>query len=168
MVCCVTGHRPKGFPFPREKNNFFYSNYLVKLKKEIEILIEEGYGHFICGMAEGADLDFAECILNFRDSGMSISLEAALPYPTPARTTTRSLVVKKREFLLSTCDSVIHVSPFYFKGCMQKRNTYMVDHADIVLAIWNGDCHGGTWNTIEYARKLGKNIRYIRLSDNLP
>ncbi len=49
---------------------------------------------------------------------------------------------------------------------MQKRNEYMVDKSNLVLAIWNGDKSGGTWNTIKYAMKKGKNIRYIMLNEN--
>ena len=48
---------------------------------------------------------------------------------------------------------------------MQKRNRYMVDKSDIILAIWNGEKSGGTWNTIEYAQKKGKKIIYIMLSE---
>jgi len=39
----------------------------------------------------------------------------------------------------------------------------MVDNADIVIAVWNGDekSKSGTWNCIKYARKKGKKIIYI-------
>jgi hypothetical protein len=40
----------------------------------------------------------------------------------------------------------------------------MVDHANLVLAVWNGQKKGGTWNTICYAQKIGKPIRYILLN----
>lgn len=30
------------------------------------------------------------------------------------------------------------VADHYEAGVMQKRNEYMVDHSDIVLAVWNG------------------------------
>ena len=46
---------------------------------------------------------------------------------------------------------------------MHRRNRYMVDKADLVLAVWNGICSGGTWYTIQYARSLKKPIRYIML-----
>ena len=57
------------------------------------------------------------------------------------------------------------ISERYFKGCMQKRNRYMVDKSDLVLAIWNGSETGGTWNTIKYARSKNKEILYIMLDE---
>lgn len=40
---------------------------------------------------------------------------------------------------------------------MQKRNEWMVDNADKVLACWDGST-GGTGNCIAYANKVGKEI----------
>ncbi len=48
----------------------------------------------------------------------------------------------------------------YTSDCMDKRNRYMVDHADYILAVWNG-CPSGTGNTVRYAHKKGKSIIVI-------
>jgi uncharacterized phage-like protein YoqJ len=40
---------------------------------------------------------------------------------------------------------------------MQKRNEYMVDKCDKLLAVWNGTT-GGTHNCIKYAKSKGKEI----------
>ena len=165
MICCVTGHRPKGFPFPYDPMGIEYMLYFDTLFCEIEKMIKEGYRDFITGMAEGADIDFAKCVLYFR-SKEDVTLEAALPYPIrPQKKITE--YIENRDDILMECDKKIIVSPYYYKGCMQKRNQYMVDKSDIVLAIWNNNFKGGTWNTIKYARSKGKPIRYIMLNDNL-
>lgn len=44
----------------------------------------------------------------------------------------------------------------------QDRNEHMVDLADEVICYWNGEEKGGTWNTIKYARKMGKPVKDIR------
>jgi predicted Rossmann fold nucleotide-binding protein DprA/Smf involved in DNA uptake len=35
------------------------------------------------------------------------------------------------------------------------RNAFMVDHSNVVIAFWNGE-KGGTWQTIQYALKIGR------------
>lgn len=163
MICCVTGHRPKGFPFSRDKEDIIFIYYKNQLSDEVDRLANEGYTHFITGMAEGADIDFAEAVILLRMDIPHIKLEAALPYPiTPAQR--RTAFGEERDGILLKCNIKHAVSPHYHKGCMQKRNEYMVDKADIVLAIWNGKTEGGTWNTIKYARSKGKPIRYIMLN----
>lgn len=43
-----------------------------------------------------------------------------------------------------------------------KRNEWMVDNAERVLAYWNGKQRGGTYACINYARKVQRPIRNIR------
>ena len=160
MICCVTGHRPSRFPFPRTEENSDFIRYLSELNKTIEQLINYGFDHFISGMADGADLDFAHCILGFQQRGHKITLEGALPYPIKDIEYQTADIRKK---LIGRCDSVTVVSDHYFRGCMHKRNRYMVDKAELVLAIWNRESKGGTWSTIEYATARKKEIRYIYL-----
>lgn len=164
MICCVTGHRPKGFPFPHGTDCFESEEYLILLEAQITELINSGYTRFISGMAEGADMDFAEIILDLRVDYTFISLEAVLPYPFVMPKNPTNVHFDKQE-IIAQSNAVIVVSPCYFRGCLQKRNRYMVDKSDLVLAIWNGERKGGTWDTIKYARKEGKEIRYIMLSE---
>ena len=164
MICCVTGHRPAGFPFPHENTDSQYREYCSKLSNEIEKLILEGYHTFITGMADGADIDFAEKVIRYREIFDDIMLVAAMPYPSqPVKHMTQDHM--KRLAILESCDIKHVISDHYFRGCMDKRNRFMVDRADLVLAIWNGVESGGTWNTIKYARSKGKPIRYLMLNE---
>ena len=43
----------------------------------------------------------------------------------------------------------------------QERNQKIVDHCDILLAVWDGKSHG-TGNTLAYARKVDKPAYVIR------
>lgn len=45
----------------------------------------------------------------------------------------------------------------YKPWLMQKRNEYMVDLADKVIAVWDGS-KSGTANCVKYAEKTGKGI----------
>lgn len=57
--------------------------------------------------------------------------------------------------LLTKCDKEILLQRKYTSDCMQKRNEYMVDNSDYVIAVWN--CQpSGTGNTVKYAQKSKK------------
>ena len=59
--------------------------------------------------------------------------------------------------LCAAADERIVLYPSYVEGCMQERNRYMVDHSDLVIAVWNGS-PSGTGNTVAYARERGKPV----------
>lgn len=54
------------------------------------------------------------------------------------------------------------VSDHYFRACYQRRNEFMVDHSNLVIAVWNGE-KSGTKNTIDYAIKYG--VKIINILD---
>ena len=163
MICCVTGHRPSGFPFSPDDGESRLE-YKKRLYDDVQGLMEQGYRHFITGMADGVDVDFAIAVLYFKNKFAGVTLEAALPYPRTAYQTNAD-PMNVKENILSKCDRISVVSDVYYEGCMQKRNCYMVDKSDLVLAVWNGTQKGGTWNTIRYARQVRKPIRYIMLEE---
>lgn len=164
MICCVTGHRPQGFPFPYDLDNSYFLTYLDIMKDTVEDLMYEGYTHFISGMSDGVDLDFASEVERMSNDFEGIILESALPYPLrmPLKATDNDVL---RNSLVDRSQKITVVSPQYFRSCMQKRNRYMVDRSDLVLAVWNGEKRGDTWYTIEYANKTGKPVRYIMLKE---
>lgn len=64
--------------------------------------------------------------------------------------------------ILSKADTVKLVSDEAYKPyLMQKRNEYMVDLADKVIAVWDGS-KSGTANCVRYAKKCGKDIIKIQ------
>lgn len=114
--------------------------------------VENGYTHFITGMAEGIDLMAAEIVLELRAARPEITLECALPY--------RKNGSRKFHEVLNKADAVTIVSDTYHSACMRIRNRYMVDHSDMVLAVFNGSS-GGTKQTIEYARIMEKKVQIL-------
>ena len=62
--------------------------------------------------------------------------------------------------IAAKCDKETMLQREYTPDCMDKRNRYMVDHADYILAVWNG-CPSGTGNTVRYAHKKGRSIIVI-------
>ncbi len=160
--CCCTGHRPKGFPFAYEKRGREYKAYLKLLKQKTETAITEyGITAFISGMAIGADLDFAEIVLKLRKK-YPVTLECAVPCPNQ---TLKWNDKDKRRYdgVIKRADKISLISERYTPECMLKRNRYMVDKSDRVIAVFNGKEEGGTWYTIKYAKANDKEIDFIDL-----
>ena len=162
-ICCCTGHRPNGFPFDYFKDKEKRNAYLTALQSKIGLAIEQGATQFISGMSLGVDLDFAEIILKLK-AKFPITLECAMPYPDYS--VRWSFEDEKRNYeILKSADKVTLVSDRYFNGCLFKRNRYMVDKSDLVIAVFNGEKKGGTFYTLSYAEKQGKIIEIIDLRE---
>ena len=54
---------------------------------------------------------------------------------------------------------LVHNGP-YTPWCMQKRNIYMVDSCNLLIAVWDGSS-GGTGNCVKYAESKKKKILRI-------
>lgn len=52
--------------------------------------------------------------------------------------------------VLEKCNKVITLQKNYSADCMNRRNRYMIDLADYLLAVWNGS-KSCTGNTVKYA-----------------
>lgn len=127
------------------------------MAQQINDLLRDGYLHFISGGALGVDLDFAEEVLRAKKIYAEITLEIAVPCKTQ---TVRWTVAERLRYfsILDRADKVTILSEQYSSFCMLKRNEYMVDKSDFVLAYWNGEESGGTWYTINYAKQKRKAV----------
>ena len=154
--CCVTGNRPQTFPWKYGKG-LKHKKYLADMARQIEELIENGFTYFISGGALGVDQDFAEAVLCAKQVHTGIELEIAVPCRTQAA---RWSEAEQRRYLsiLEHADRVEILSEQYTRYCMLKRNEYMVDKSDLVLAYWNGEERGGTWYTMNYAKRKKKEL----------
>ena len=156
-VCAFTGHRPQKLSFGYNENDPRCDKLKALLAKEIERLyLEEGVRHFISGMALGVDTYAAEAVLALRERYPDVTLEAAIPCESQAIKWREE--ARDRYFdIIERCDKETMVSRRYTPDCMEKRNRYMVDQADFLIAIWDGT-PSGTGNTVRYAYDLGKKI----------
>ncbi|MEG0934951.1 MAG: SLOG family protein [Clostridia bacterium] len=85
-----------------------------------------------------------------------ITLESAIPCESQAVKWKNAQQARYFE-IASHCDKETMLQRQYTPDCMQKRNRYMVDSSQFVLAVWAGR-PGGTGSTVRYARQLGRRI----------
>lgn len=151
--CCFTGHRPTKLPWRYDENDPRCTALKLRIRHAVEVAYEQGYRHFICGMAQGCDFYFCESVLEMRKKYPDITVEAALPCPTQADRWPE-IQQERYRVLVSACDFETMVSSQYTSSCMQRRDRYMVDHSSLLIAAFDGSA-GGTRYTVEYAMRRG-------------
>ena len=67
ISCCFTGHRPGKLPWRYHEAAPACLSLKRRIANAAEAAYEEGYRHFLCGMALGCDLYFCEAALALRE-----------------------------------------------------------------------------------------------------
>ena len=152
-ACCFTGHRD----IPPE----ILPALAAKLEAAILELIADGIRYFYAGGALGFDTLAPENVLRLPDHFPQLQLILALP----CREQTRgwfAASVKRYESILRRANEVVYTSEHYTRGCMQRRNRFMVDHSAVCVAYCTR-ATGGSAYTLQYARKAGLRILLLNM-----
>ncbi|MCD8382031.1 MAG: DUF1273 domain-containing protein [Clostridiales bacterium] len=160
--CCFTGHRTNRLPWLGNPSDFRTLSLTDALWKRIQSSYEDGYTHFLSGMALGTDLLCAELVLRLRaDTGGAVELIPVIPYPGQAERWKQEDRCRYREILQMCRENLVVVSPCYSKTCYFLRNRYLVDHAAKIIGVYDGSPSGGTHQTLEYARQKGLEMELL-------
>ena len=147
-TCCFTGHRviePGKIPLIKRE-----------LEKEIVLLIKSGYLYFETGGALGFDMIAAQTVLSLREKYAQIKLVLVLPCLSQTERWNASNKAIYEE-IKKKADDIIYTSQEYNRGCMHKRNRYLIESSSICIAYLIKD-FGGTVYTVKYAKNKGKAI----------
>lgn len=158
-TCCFSGHRPEKLPWHNNERDKRCVQLRQKLYDVVLALYFSGIFHFVCGMARGSDFYFAEAVLSLRRDYENVTLEAVIPCEEQAKNWSET--DRNRYYqLISECDTETLLQSAYTHDCMLRRNRYMVDHACVLVAVFDGT-FGGTLHTVNYA--LRKELEIIEL-----
>ena len=148
MIVAGTGHRPEklgGY------DDVIFERLTALARDRLRELRPE---KVISGMALGWDQALAWAALD-----MGIPITAAVPFegfgkkwPVDSQYRCASM--------LAVATEVHTVSEIACTAALQQRNEWMVDRADLMLALWDGSW-GGTFNCLRYAEKRGRPVEYL-------
>ena len=157
ITCCFTGHRPARLPWREDEWDPRCRRFQEELDRQVERAYGRGYRHFISGMAQGVDMYTAEIVLELKKQYPQITLECAIPYERQAVRWPEAL--RNRYFSIAErCDKETMLQTHYTQDCLRNRNRYMVEHADMVLAVCNMRRHSGTRQTVWFAQNSRKPV----------
>ena len=145
LTAAFTGHR------------FMDASQRDNIKRRLSHAVLEAYGkgfrNFISGFAIGFDLMAAEIVVSLRNKHPDITLTAAIPFKEQS---CRFSDYHKRRYqkLLGMADEVIVLSENYYPRCFLERDVFMVKNSSLLITYYDGRGRGGTFYTIEKAKKL--------------
>lgn len=138
MIIASTGHRPNKIPVDPQRL-FEFACERLTLISPVRV---------ISGMAQGWDEALAAAARH-----MGIPYVAAVPFPGHGKKHWPGRIYAFMDLLAGAAEiEIICDTPG--ARSMQRRNEWMVDRADRVLALHDGSW-GGTFNCIQYAQKRG-------------
>lgn len=102
----------------------------------------------------------AEAVLSLKTELQNFTLIAVVPYRGQSEKwsdTNRS----KYNATLCKADQTILLSENYYKGCLLRRNDYMLSQSCCIIAYFDGNNEGGTFYTCRRAAELNLSVKNI-------
>lgn len=151
-TCCFTGHRPPHLPWGNDEGKGLCLSCKAVLAEEIERAYLEGYRRFLSGMAMGADLICAEAVLACQLVHPEVRLEAVIPCADQTKGWPDRQVQRYQEILEQIGPNrQILIQQQRTRNCMLRRDQYMVNQSQRIIALYDGRSSGGTKFTLGYA-----------------
>ena len=164
LSCSFTGHRPRSFSFGFDESSPEFAQLRQRIRNTIIQVCNAGCRTFYCGMAEGVDLWCGELVLELRDS-FEPPLRIVPVVPFLAQPSSMKEWNQKRYHrIMESAEERYLVSREYTKLCYQKRNHFLVDSADALIAVFKEtEYSSGTGQTVRYAKRKKKKIFMINV-----
>ena len=163
QTCTFTGHRENKLPWGADETDPRCLRLKQRIADTVEAVYHSGIRHYICGMATGCDMYFAEAVLALRAEHPDVTLEAAIPCEGQS---SRWTAEQRRRYdrAVAECDFCTVIQRDYSPDCMLRRNRYMADSSAVLIAAYNGR-PGGTQSTLLYALRQGLQIIELPLEE---
>lgn len=150
-TACFTGHRQ------------IDARWLDALSGRLDAAIQEaydrGYRAFLSGAALGFDTLAARRVLALREKLPGLGLYLIIPCEGQSKYWSQA-DRQTHAWLAEQADGALVLSPFYYQGCMQSRNRFLVNHASLCVCFLK-EGRGGTCATVSYAMEQGLPVRNL-------
>lgn len=163
-TCAITGHRATRFKFKYNENYAGCKRLKKRLHDQFILLYEQGVRRFLVGGGLGVDMWSGEILLRLKELPEYSDIELVIVLPHPGHDDRWDERSKKRmAFLLKHCTEHLTIGTDASPESFYKRNRYLVDHADYLVAVYDNDrtVRSGTGMTVRYAEQQEKIVILI-------
>lgn len=164
-TCCFTGHRPNKI-YGYDLSNPNYQIIAKKVRSIAEdLFINKGVNTFISGSALGFDTVSFFAIKSLKKKYPNqIQNILAIPFKNQNGAWKNPVDLDRYSRMKSSADKIIYVDEIdeykanSIGAKLNRRNHYMIDNSNYVIAYWDGT-KGGAYNCLQYAKS--KNVTNI-------
>lgn len=165
LSCAITGHRPTRFKFKYNEKHTLCQKIKKSMLEVFRTLHDEnGVTCYYVGGALGVDMWASEVLLSLRKRPgyEDIKLILALPFENyylgwDDHSKKRLLTIMREASYCTTVGKETGAVSY------KKRNYYMVDNAEFLLAVYDNDrkVRSGTGQTVNYALKKHRTVIFL-------
>lgn len=164
-ACAVAGHRPSRFKFKYSEDYSLCKKIKRAMLEQFKRLYDEhGVRRYYVGGALGVDMWAGELILRLKEQPGYGDIELVVVLPFEGHDSKWDERSKRRmDFLLRMCSDCVVIGKEDCRENYIKRNCYMVDHADYLVAVYDNErnLRSGTMQTVRYAQNKGITISFV-------
>ena len=164
-ACAITGHRPSRFKFKYSEDYALCKKIKANMLEVFRKLHDEKeVRRFYVGGALGVDMWAGELILRLKEQPGYGDIELVVVLPFEGHDSKWDERSKRRmDFLLRMCSDCVVIGKEDCRENYIKRNCYMVDHADYLVAVYDNErnLRSGTMQTVRYAQNKGITISFV-------
>lgn len=164
MNCALSGHNPHRFKFKYDERQRLCTKLKKALTAQIIAAYERGVRRFFAGGAPGVDTWASEAVLELKTQPVYADMELVCVVPFPEQDARWILPQRARyRKILAQSSEIITISPQYNDDVYRKRNCYMVDNAEVLIAVYDNDkqMRSGVGQAVRYAEKRNREIILI-------
>lgn len=163
LTCAITGYRPSRFRFKYNENNKDCKRIKRRMEEQFPLLYQKGVHHFIVGGTLGVDMWAGEILLAMKEKSEFSEIKLTMALPFEGYDVDWDRVSRKRKNQIQKQAEVLVIGKEPGTPSYTKRNHFMVDHADIVLVVYDNErkIRSGTTLTVNYAEHKKRTIILI-------
>ncbi len=154
-ACAFTGHRPEKLPWGNHETDPRCLACKEAIWQAVQTAYKDGFRVFLSGMARGGDWYFCQAVLRLKQEHPRVQLVSVIPFRNQAKLWSEAEQAYYKR-LLAQCNTEHLMQEGYTRGCLLRRNRYLVEHSERLIALYNGRDKGGTLYTIKHAISLEK------------
>lgn len=162
--CAIISHRPTRFKFGYKENMTGGKRLKKRLRDQLMTLYGQGVRRFYVGGCLGVDQWAGEILLRLKEQAEFSEIELIIVAPFPDHD--RKWDEKSRgrlQFLISHCAKHFVIGKDERHESFIARNRYMVDHADVLLAVYDNvrTIHNGVGQVVLSVERRGLPVVFI-------